>query len=284
VTTGIVAIVLLAALMHAIWNALAKRGGEPLFSIASYQIAGTVVAICLLPFVPLPAKECWWAIIASLVIHTFYYFTAAGALRHGDLSQVYPLYRGLSPVLVAMGAAVFAGEWLSPAQLLGIGIISAALISLAWHPLAAGRVSRIGLIWGLTTSVMIACYTVVDGVGVRQSGNPLSYILWLFALEGIPIGLYMLARHRTAFGEFVSENWRTSLAGGVVASSAYGLVIFAMSLGPIALVSSLRETSVIFAALIGVLFLGESFGKRRVIASIAVAFGIITIRALGGRG
>lgn len=280
-TTGIVIMVLLAALMHAGWNALAKRGGEPLYSIASYQAGGGLVALLLLPFVPLPAVESWWAILTSTAIHTVYYVTAAAALRHGDLSQVYPLYRGLSPVLVSIGAAYFAGEWLSPAQIVGIGLISLALISLAWSPVASGRVPRAALVWGLTTSVVIASYTVVDGMGVRQSGTALGYIMWLFALEGVPIGIYLMCRHRKPFTGFVVANWKVSVLGGVISSVAYGLVIFAMSLGPIALVSSLRETSVIFAAVIGTFFLGERFGRQRIIAAILVAAGIIAIRALG---
>lgn len=280
-TTGIVAIVLLAAILHAGWNALAKHGGEPLYSIASYQIAGSVVAVCLLPFVPVPAVESWWAILASTLIHTVYYFTAAAALRAGDLSQVYPLYRGLSPVIVVVGAALFAGEWLSGWQLVGLSLISVALVSLAWHPNSTGRASRAALLWGLSTSVVIACYTVIDGIGVRQAGTALGYILWLFAFECVPIGLYMMATRRSHFQRFLVANWRVSLIGGVVASTAYGLVIFAMSQGPIALVSSLRETSVIFAALIGAIFLGEPFGRRRIVAAALVAVGIVAIRALG---
>ena len=188
----LIGLVLTAALLHASWNAMAKSDGAPEFSIASYQVVGSVVCLALTPLVPAPAVASWPMIFASVVIHNFYYFTLAQSYRAGDLSQVYPLFRGLAPLLVAIGAAVFAGEWLTPGALFGVALISAGLMSLTLLRGRLGAIPPAALGWGLTTSVLIAAYTVVDGLGVRAAGNSLSYILWLFVLEPIPIGLILL--------------------------------------------------------------------------------------------
>jgi len=241
-STFLIVLVLSAALLHASWNALVKSGGVPEFTIAAYQALGGLVCLILIFFVPKPDIASWPYLFASVVIHNFYYFTLARAYRLGDLSQVYPLFRGLAPILVALGAAVFAREW------------------------------------GLITSVLIACYTVIDGIGVRSAGEPVSYIVWLFLFEPIPIVCWLLLRQRAEWVNYLKRSKLNILFGGVASSAAYGMVIFAMSLGAMAMVSSLRESSVIFAALIGSLFLKEPFGRRRVIASLFVALGIVVMR------
>ncbi len=280
-TSLLVGLVLTAALLHAVWNAMAKSGGHPEYSIASYQLVGSVICIGLSTLMPIPARESWPLIFLSVIIHNLYYFSLAQAYRVGDLSQVYPLFRGLAPVLVAFGAVIFAGEWLSPGTLAGIVIISGGVISLAFRNATLGAMPRKALFWGLTTSLLIACYTVVDGLGVRIAGNPISYILWLFIFEIVPIGLVLLFTRRQAWLTYMRENPLMVIGGGVASSTAYGLVIFAMSLGAMAVVSSLRETSVIFAAIIGSVFLREPFGSARIRAATLVAGGIILMRMIG---
>ncbi len=280
-TSLLVGLVLTAALLHAVWNAMAKSGGHPEYSIASYQLVGSVICIGLSTLMPIPARESWPLIFLSVIIHNLYYFSLAQAYRVGDLSQVYPLFRGLAPVLVAFGAVIFAGEWLSPGTLAGIVIISGGVISLAFRNATLGAMPRKALFWGLTTSLLIACYTVVDGLGVRIAGNPISYILWLFIFEIVPIGLVLLFTRRQAWLTYMRENPLMVIGGGVASSTAYGLVIFAMSLGAMAVVSSLRETSVIFAAIIGSVFLREPFGSARIRAATLVASGIILMRVIG---
>ena len=275
---GLILLVLLAALLHATWNALAKKSTEPLFGIGSFRLFCALAAACFIPFVGLPAPESWGLLVLSVLIHSAYYFTAAASLKAADLSQIYPIYRGMSPLLIALLAAYFTGEWLKPQQWFAVLLISLALLSLAWQRNLAGRVTPQALAWGLTTSLLIACYTVVDGVGVRIVGEPLSYIVWLFALEALPICFYLLLRKRDGFGTYVRDNLVMCIAGGLASAVAYGLVIFAMSLGTIALVSSLRETSVLFAALIGTLFLKEQFGRRRIFAACMVVIGAVLIR------
>ncbi|MFT5658238.1 MAG: drug/metabolite transporter (DMT)-like permease [Gammaproteobacteria bacterium] len=280
-TPLVVGLVLLAALLHASWNAMAKSGGTPEFSIASYQLVGALICLPLLFFVPLPLAASWPMILISVVVHNFYYFTLAKSYRAGDLSQMYPLFRGLAPVLVAVGAMVFAQEWLSFGSMLGIALISFGLISITLLGGQFGQISPVALRWGLATSVLIASYTVADGMGVRVAGNSLSYILWLFVLEVVPIGLVLLRTRKIEWFAYLRNKPGKIIIGGIASSAAYGLVIFAMGLGSMAMVSSLRETSVIFAALIGTLVFRESFGRQRIIAATLVCFGIIMIRWLG---
>ena len=279
-TTFLVGLVLLAALLHASWNAMAKSGGTPEYSIAAYQLVGGLICAVLVFTVPAPSPGSWPMILASVIIHNIYYYTLAMSYRSGDLSQVYPLFRGLAPVLVAIGAALFAEEWLSTGSLIGIALISIGLTSLTLFGGKLGKISPAALRWGLATSVLIACYTVVDGLGVRQAGNSLSYIFWLFLLEPFPICIFLLIYKRVQWFEYLRQKSAKVIVGGVASSTAYALVIYAMSLGSMALVSSLRETSVIFAALIGTLLFHEPFGRQRIIAAALVSFGIVLIRWL----
>lgn len=273
-------LVLTAALLHASWNALVKSAGTPEFTIAGYRLIGGLICLCLVPFVPLPDVRSWWAIGASVLIHNVYYLTLAQAYRAGDLSQVYPLFRGLAPVLVAMGAALFAGELLAAGTVVGLILVSAGLMSITLFGQRRSSISPLALRWGLLTSVLIASYTVVDGLGVRLAGNSLSYIVWLFVFEVVPLAGWLLLMRRREWLAYLRHSIGNVLLGGVASSLAYGLVIFAMSLGAMAIVSSLRETSVIFAALIGTLLLGEPFGRQRIIAASLVALGVIAMRLL----
>lgn len=280
-TPLIVGLVLLAALLHASWNAMAKSGGSPQFSIASYRLIGAGFCLPALFFLPLPLLPSWPMLLASVLIHNFYYYTLSQSYRHGDLSQMYPLFRGLAPVLVVLGAAVFAGELLSPGAMLGIGLISIGLISISFFGAAAGKITPIALRWGLATSVFIAAYTVADGMGVRVAGNSFSYIFWLFVLEPVPICGWLLARDRVSWFAYMQAKPGKIVLGALAAATAYAMVIYAMGLGPMGMVSSLRETSVIFAALIGTLMFREPFGRQRIIAAVVVTLGVILIKIIG---
>lgn len=274
-------LVLLAALLHACWNAMAKSGGTPQYSIASYRLVSALVCLPLLFYLPIPLRDAWWMLLASTLIHTAYYATLSLSYRSGDLSQVYPLFRGLAPVLVVLGAALWADELLAPGAMLGIGLVSAGLISIAFGGGTFGKIPPLALRWGLITSVLIAAYTVADGIGVRAAGNPFSYIAWLFVMEPIPIGLWLLARDRAGWFGYMRAKPGKICAGAFAAGSAYAMVIYAMGVAPMALVSSLRETSVIFAALIGSLLFREPFGRQRIVAAVLVCCGVVLIRIMG---
>lgn len=279
-TSFIAGLVLLAALLHASWNAMAKSGGTPQYSIASYRLISAIVCLPLLFLFPLPLEASWPMLIASMVIHTAYYVTLSMSYRSGDLSQVYPLFRGLAPVMVVLGAAVVAGEYLSSGAMLGIGLVSAGLISITFAGGKFGKIPGPALGWGLATSVLIAAYTVTDGMGVRAAGNAFSYIVWLFVLEPIPIGSWLLLRDRAGWFGYMRAKPGKIAAGALAAATAYAMVIYAMDLAPMGLVSSLRETSVIFAALIGTLLFREPFGRQRIIAAVLVCIGVALIKIL----
>ncbi|MDH3636299.1 MAG: EamA family transporter [Gammaproteobacteria bacterium] len=276
----IVGLVLLAALLHAGWNAMAKSGGTPQYSIASYRLVNAVWCLPLLFLFPLPLAASWPMLLASTLIHTAYYYTLSKSYGSGDLSQVYPLFRGLAPVLVVLGAALLASEYLPMGAMLGIGLVSAGLISIAFSGGVLGKIPGPALRWGLATSVLIAAYTVADGMGVRAAGNPFSYILWLFVFEPIPIGLWLLATDRSGWFGYMRAKPGKITAGALAAATAYAMVIYAMSVAPMAMVSSLRETSVIFAALIGTLMFREPFGRQRIIAAALVCLGVVLIKVL----
>ena len=279
-TPLVVGLVLFAALLHASWNAMAKSGGAPQFSIASYRLVSALCCLPLLFYFPIPLADSWAMLLVSTVVHTAYYFTLSKSYRSGDLSQVYPLFRGLAPVLVVLGAAVFANEYLSPGAMLGIGVVSIGLISITFAGGAFGKIPPLALRWGLATSVLIAAYTVADGIGVRAAGNPFSYILWLFVLEPIPIGLWLLATDRCNWFSYMQAKPGKICVGALASAGAYAMVIYAMGVAPMGMVSSLRETSVIFAALIGSLVFREPFGRQRIIAATLVCCGVVLIKIL----
>ena len=276
----IVGLVLLAALLHAGWNAMAKSGGTPQYSIASYRLVNALWCLPLLFLFPLPLAASWPMLLASTLIHTVYYYTLSKSYRSGDLSQVYPLFRGLAPVLVVLGAALLASEYLPMGAIFGIGLVSAGLISITFSGGTFGKIPGPALRWGLATSVLIAAYTVADGMGVRAAGNPFSYILWLFVFEPIPIGLWLLATDRSGWFGYMRAKPGKITVGALAAATAYAMVIYAMSVAPMAMVSSLRETSVIFAALIGTLMFREPFGRQRIIAAVLVCLGVVLIKVL----
>lgn len=277
-TPGLVALVLGAAVLHATWNALVKGGGNPLYTLSGLRLVGTVYGGAVLLFVPPPAAASWPWLLASVAIHNVYYYTMVQSYRHGDLSQVYPLFRGLAPVLVAGGAVFLVDERLGGIAIAGIIITSIGLMSLTFERGWPRDTSAVALLWGLATGLMIAGYTLVDGVGMRSADSRFGYIAWLFFVEGLPLALWTLLIDRTAFAKYLRRHWSTCVIAGLAACTAYGMVLFAMSRGALAVVSSLRETSVIFAAVIGMVFLREPFARIRIIAAVLVACGIIILQ------
>ncbi len=279
----LIVLVLVAAVLHAGWNALIKTGRDRLLGMALVQGAGSLVAAPLLFLVAVPAVESWPYLGASIVLHMGYFFFLIQAYRVGDLSHVYPLARGSAPLMVAAGAAVFAGEGLDPVALGGLMLASAGITSLIFGGGGGGEQGRDWrpILFAMGTAVFIAAYTVVDGLGVRLSGSPLGYIAWLMFLESFGLVIYTLWRRPGELGPFIKAHGKSCFAGGVMCVTAYGLVIRALNSGPMAYVSAVRETSVLFAALIGTRVLGESFGARRVIAAVVVVVGIV-IMNLGG--
>ncbi len=238
---------------------------------------GLVCAAMLLPFVETPNAEAWPFILGSVAIHQVYFVCVALQYRFGDLSHVYPISRGTAPILVAAAAFIFAGETLSPTGIVAVIVICAAIISLTFESRLRTGEGK-GVFFALCTSVTIGVYTVIDGLGGRTADDVFSYIVYLFLINGIPFGLLVIFMRRRVLGSSLKAHWKTGIIGGVLAFLGYALVIWAMTLTPMTYVSALRETSVILAALIGAIMLGEPFGRRRVIAAACVAFGVVLLQ------
>jgi drug/metabolite transporter (DMT)-like permease len=271
-------LVLFAALLHASWNAMLHGNRDRFLSMTWMSIAIAAVSTVVVAFVPWPPDAAWPCIIASGLVHIVYNVSLVRAYRRGDLAQAYPIARGSSPLLVALGAALFAHEAIGPLHALGIAMISGGIISLA---LGGGSVSRSGALAALTVGATIAVYTVIDGIGVRSmSGHALAYTAWMFMFYWLMPVLFVAMRGidalltpiRAAPVSIVS-----SLAGGLVSIAAYGIVIWAMQSGAMGTVSALRETSVVFAVLIGRVFLREAVSKKRWLACVVVAGGAICL-------
>jgi drug/metabolite transporter (DMT)-like permease len=272
------ALVLVAAFLHAAWNAMVKAGGDRLVVLTLANGTGVLIALAMTPFVPLPLPASWPFLVASIALHTGYYFFLIRAYRVGDLSHVYPLARGLSPILVAILAAIFANEVPPPWGMVGVVLACAGIMSLACDGGMPWRGDRRPLIYAAGTAIFIAAYTLADGMAVRRAGEAISYIVWLMFLDGIPILCFTAYVRRRQLRAVVGANWRAGCVTGALQFGAYALVIWAMSVGSMASVSALRETSVIFAAFIGAVMLKERVGALRVGAAILVALGIVLMR------
>jgi len=272
----VLTLVLTAAFLHAFWNALVKGASDQTLVLGlvntGHGLFGLAMVLAFLP----PAVESWPYLVASTIIHFFYYGFLLLSYRFGD---VYPIARGISPPVVALSAWIFAGEILPAMAWVGIVMVSSGIAMLVFarrSGLANGKAIAAAIVTGL----IIASYTVVDGLGVRLSQNPLGYIGWLFLLEWIS-SFYIFYVRRGALRTATWKVYWTGIFGGLVSSLAYGLAIYAKSLAPLGAVSAIRESSVIIAAIIGVLWFGERPWKIRVASAIIVVAGVVTI-ALSG--
>ena len=272
----IVAIVLVAALAHASWNALAKSDDDRLVTLGAINAFRFLLCIPLVLVLPIPARASWPYLVVSAILHMGYYVFLIRAYRFGDLSKVYPLARGLSPLVVAAGAFVLVGERLSPIALAGVGVACAGIASLsAGGAEAHAGDHRRGVFFAAGAALFIAGYTVTDAMGARLSDAAVSYVAWLGILNGLPLLLVAAMVRRGAFTRHLAARAWKSAAGGALQLTAYGLVVWSLVLAPMAAVSALRETSVLFAAIIGVKVLGEPLGARRILAAALVAVGIM---------
>jgi phosphonate utilization associated putative membrane protein len=282
VTWTIVGAVLFAALLHASWNALIKSGKDKALDTALIHILGCGVGVVLVAMFGLPRREAWPWLAASMTIHIGYYITLVGAYRHGELGFTYPIMRGTAPLLVAMLSGQLIGEHLSLAAWLGVaGISSGVLLIGLTRSHVHGGSRRHALGYALANAAIIAAYTLVDGLGVRASGNALQYVALLFMLDGLPYFMIVMWQRRAAFADsaaFMKQRWPVALVGSSASLGAYGIALWAMTKAPVASVAALRETSVLFATLIGVLMLKERFRLQRLLGAGAVVIGVMALR------
>ncbi len=277
-TLGVTLAVLGAGFLHAGWNALLKSspGGDALLDTATVVAGSSLWGLAVVPFVPLPATAAWPYMATSAVIHFGYYLTLAQAYRTGDLSFAYPLMRGTAPLIVALLGIAFLRELPTAPMALGIVLISLGIVSIAFvqrrkHPASAAY-------WAFANAALIAVYTLVDATGARASGNAASYVSWLIFLEGLPFLVWVVARRGQVAVRYLRSSAMRGFVGGAFSLAAYGIVLWAMTRAPVAAVAALRETSVLFAALMGSLWLKEGFGLPRLAGAVSVVLGIAALK------
>ncbi|RDI48198.1 DMT family transporter [Nocardia mexicana] len=273
-SAAVLAATLVAAVLHASWNAIAHWIPDKTASLTIVNLGGLLCAIPLVLVAMGPDRESWPYLAASTALHVAYNCLLMVSYRLGDLSQTYPLARGTSPLVVTLLAAIFLGEMPRPGQIAGVLLVSAGLACLVFwgrrtHPSSPAAVGA-----AVATGLMIAAYTTVDGIGVRLADSTLGYAAWLMLLEqmAVPTAAFAL-RGRKLWYE-IRPVWHIGLAGGAMSVLAYGLVLWAQTRSALADVAALRETSIIAGALIGTLLFRERFGTARVVATCAVAGGI----------
>jgi drug/metabolite transporter (DMT)-like permease len=315
-TLGITLAVLGAGFLHAGWNALLKSspGGDALLDTATVVAGSSVWGLAVVPFVPLPAAAAWPYMAMSAVIHFGYYLTLAQAYRTGDLSFAYPLMRGTAPLIVTLLGIAFLRELPTAPMALGILLISVGIVSIAFARSDASprrgapreaRGSREGesalrptrdasvhtppqggrrkhppsaAYWAFANAALIAIYTLVDATGARVSGNAASYVSWLIFLEGLPFLVWVVSRRGRVAVRYLRSSALRGLVGGACSLAAYGIVLWAMTRAPVAAVAALRETSVLFAALMGSFWLKEKFGLPRLAGAVSVVLGIAVLK------
>lgn len=269
----VIGLALLAAIMHATWNAFLRTGADRLWSVTVMSFSSTLVAV---PFaiVHLPAIHAWPYVVLSACLQVAYSLFLVAAYRYGELGQVYPIVRGSVPLLVTLGGALIAHQYPTIPQIIGVVLVAIGIMSLS---LGRGWAATSSILFALATGVIIASYATVDAIGVRKAESSEAYIAWVLLLYGIFLPATFVAFRGKLIVDFrATETWK-ALGGGLVALVAYGVVVAAFALGPAGPITAIRETSVVFAALIGWLFLGEMLTPRRIVACIVVALGAISI-------
>lgn len=274
-TTFTLLVVLFAALLHASWNALVKVGPDKRLSATVITVGAALIALPLLPIVETPAPGSWPWLGASACLQVVYYLLLAQAYRLGDISKTYPLMRGSAPLLVVLASTPLLGEALSTAQYMAVALIVIGILAMT----VRDGSSRAATAFALANAVIIAAYTIVDGIGVRASGSAVAYTLWLFVLTAAGMLACAIPR-RDALPAYARRHWKTALAGGAGTMASYGLALWAMTRAPIAVVAALRETSIVFAMLIAACLLRERVGGRRAAAAGLIVCGAAAMRLI----
>jgi drug/metabolite transporter (DMT)-like permease len=274
VTPLVTTAVLLAAVTHASWNAIAHQITDKLVGFTLIAGGGMLIGLAMVPFVPFPAAGAWPYLIGSALIHIAYYVLLMKSFRLGDFGQAYPIARGTAPLVVTVLAAVFAHEVPDGWAAAGIAVSCAGLTGVALWGLRGRRPNWAAIGAALATGLTIAAYTVVDGLGVRASGSSLGYIAWLMAVEGVAIPAYALYRWRGELLRTLRPFAGVGLLGAALSVIAYGLVLWAQTRAELAPIAALRESSIIVGAAIGAVFFKERFGLPRIAAAGLLVVGI----------
>ncbi|MGB8816887.1 MAG: DMT family transporter [Rhizobiaceae bacterium] len=276
---SIVLIVLCGALLHASWNAVVKSAGDKFLNAVVIMTISMVMSAMLLPFLIQPNQESWPYLTLSSALQAIYVALIARAYRGGDMSVAYPLMRGTAPLLVSLVSLPLIGEALPPLRWLGVALVSAGVLVMAFDSLRVAKAGGSTLATALVNACFIAAYTVTDGIGVRISGAPIAYTLWIFVLHALPLLFWALLTARAKLIAQFRARWRAGLFGGAATVSSYGSALWAMSQNvPVAAVAALRETSILFAAAISFFLFKEALGRFRMAGIIVILAGVALIR------
>ena len=267
-------LILVSALCHAVWSAIIKSSKNPLSLMGITSVLEVTIFLPLTFTVPFPTLEVWYFLIATVIIHVIYRLNVIYSYRYGDLSYIYPISRGSSCLFVAIISILFLSSDISVAGFVGILIVCIGLFLISYSKNLSFNFRGFAL--AISTAILITAYTLVDGVGVRLSENGFSYIYWLFTLNGIPLLIIGLIS-KDGLRKKETYTFRSGIAAGVFATSSYAIVVWSMQFIEIAYVSSIREISIVFATIIGMLFLFEKNAKSRIIPSILIVSGISVV-------
>ena len=272
---------LFSAVTLAAANMSVKMGSDILLSRAILSVSAALLMLPAAFFVPPPDRATWGAFAFALPAHFFYQICMIRALQRGDLSLVFPVMRGTAPLLTAIAALLLLREQLAPLAWLGLLFATGAVAAFAMPPRGVAlrdHPHRAALFWAAGTAVGIALYNVTDARGVRIAPDPLTFIVWLFMMDGLAITVTALVLRRNVLAQAVAMKWRYGVPAGALSILSFGSALYAFTLMETAKVSALRETAVVFAAAMGSLFLGEDFGRRRIVAAIILAAGLVLMQ------
>ncbi|MFZ1468419.1 MAG: DMT family transporter [Paracoccaceae bacterium] len=279
-TFGVFLAVLGAAFLHASWNGLIRTGnpgGSRLQNLLVMALVQGAIGVVLLGLAPWPSRAVWPWLIAAAALHTGYKLCLSAAYDHGDLSRVYPLARGSAPLMVLVASAVVGADVLSTGQVMAVLVLVAGILTMAGGAIRAGESRRL-IPWALATAAMTTGYTLVDGLGARIAGDLILFLGWTFALDGLFFGLTVAAWRGPAIFAFDRRGWGRGALAAVASLGAYSVVVWAMTQAPIALVGALRETSILFAMLIGWRIFGERIGPDKALAGGLILAGVALMR------
>lgn len=275
---SVFAAVMLGAALHASWNAIVKAGGDKLLTTVLVATGSALIALPFLFLLPAPAPASWPFLAASTVAQVVYFALVAGAYGATDMSLAYPLMRGSAPVLVALAGTLVLGERIGPIGWAGVALVSGGVLAMAGAGRRGGPASRRGVALALINAGVIATYTLIDGIGVRRSGAPVSYATWLFVANALPLLGWALATRGRALAAYARAHLGAGLVGGFGNLGSYGLALWAMTGAPVAVVAALRETSILFGLAIAGLVLGERVGRARLAAAALIFCGAMALR------
>lgn len=269
--------VLGSALLHALWNSLVKTGTSRMGAMVILSLCEVPIGLAVALFRPLPALEVLPWVAASGLVHFFYKFFLAQAYHHGDLSRVYPIARGGAPLIVVLLSGLILTDVITPAEFLGITVLGLGILTMAQGALAQGENRRL-IPFALGSAVATAAYTLIDGQGARISGDAVAYVAWVFVVDGLGFAAIMLAWKGYGIVPRAAKPWATGALAGVASYGAYAISVWAMTVAPIALVAALRETSILFAVLIGWLIFGEAMTRGKALAALVIVAGVMITR------